>query len=77
MAGREHTLDKSKIHYKWDNSLPPAIEIESGDVVHCQTEEVTDGQIKPGMPSSDSEQSGFQPPVPTRRTDFRQGRAAG
>jgi len=49
MAGREHTLDRSKIHYKWDNSLPPAIEIESGDTVHCETEEVSDGQIKPGM----------------------------
>jgi len=52
MAGREHTLDRSKIHYKWDNSLPPAIEIEPGDTVHCETEEVTDGQIKPGMPAS-------------------------
>jgi acetamidase/formamidase len=52
MAGREHTLDRGKIHYKWDNSLPPAIEIDSGDVVHCETEEVTDGQIKPGMPAS-------------------------
>ncbi len=52
MAGREHTLDRGKIHYKWDNSLPPAIEIEPGDVVHCETEEVTDGQIKPGMDAS-------------------------
>jgi hypothetical protein len=51
MAGREHTLDRSKIHYKWDNSLPPAIEIEPGDTVHCETEEVSDGQIKPGMPA--------------------------
>ena len=55
MAGREHTLDRSKIHYKWDNSLPPAIEIESGDTVHCETEEVSDGQIKPGMPASMNE----------------------
>ena len=45
MAGHEYTLDRSKIHYKWDNSLPPAIEIESGDTVHCETEEVSDGQI--------------------------------
>ena len=52
MAGREHTLDRGKIHYKWDNSLPPAIEIEPGDTVHCETEEVSDGQIKPGMPAS-------------------------
>ena len=27
MAGREYTLDKRKIYYKWDNGLPPAIEI--------------------------------------------------
>src|SRR5258706_4007535 len=52
MASREHTLDRKKIHYKWDNKQPPAIEIEPGDVVHCETEEVTDGQIKPGMPAS-------------------------
>src|ERR1051325_9912493 len=52
MAGREHVLERGKIHYKWDNSLPPAIEIEPGDVVHCETEEVTDGQIKPGMDAS-------------------------
>jgi acetamidase/formamidase len=32
--------------------LSPAIEIESGDTVHCSTEEVSDGQIKPGMPAS-------------------------
>lgn len=52
MGGREHVLDRRKVHYKWDNSLEPAIEVESGDVVHFQTEEVTDGQITPGMPAS-------------------------
>lgn len=52
MAGQEHTLDKRKVHHTWDNSLPAAIEIESGDIVHCETEEVSGGQIKPGMPSS-------------------------
>jgi acetamidase/formamidase len=52
MAGREHTLEKGKVHYKWDNSLPPAIEIEAGDTVHCETEEVSDGQIRPGSPAS-------------------------
>jgi acetamidase/formamidase len=52
MGGREHVLDRRKVHYKWDNSLEPAIEVESGDVVHFQTEEVTDGQVRPGMPAS-------------------------
>jgi acetamidase/formamidase len=44
----EHTLDKSKIHNKWDNTLPPAIEIDPGDVVHCETAEVTGDQVTPG-----------------------------
>jgi acetamidase/formamidase len=52
MAGSEHILEKGKVHYKWDNSLPPAIEIQAGDTVHCETDEVTDGQIKPGSPAS-------------------------
>lgn len=29
----EYALDKTKIHHKWDNTLPPAIEIAPGDTV--------------------------------------------
>jgi acetamidase/formamidase len=50
--GKEHSLERGNVHYKWDNSLAPAVEIESGDVVHFETEEVTDGQIKPGSPAA-------------------------
>jgi len=52
MVGMEHSIERGKVHYKWDNSLRPAVEIESGDVVHFETDEVTDGQIKPGAPAS-------------------------
>ena len=48
----EHVLERGRVHYQWDNSLDPAIEIEPGDVVHCETEEVTDGQVTPGCPAS-------------------------
>ena len=48
----EHVLERGKVHYKWDNSLAPAIEVEPGDVVHFETEEVTDGQVTPGCPAS-------------------------
>lgn len=48
----EHVLDKSKVHFKWDNSLAPNIEIEPGDVVHCETREVTDDQVTPGCDAS-------------------------
>lgn len=48
----EHVLERGRVHYKWDNSLAPAIEVEPGDVVHFETEEVTDGQVTPGCPAS-------------------------
>jgi len=52
MAVKELQLERGKVHYKWDQSLPPAIEVDPGDVVHFETEEVTDGQVKPGSPAS-------------------------
>src|ERR1700716_2421975 len=52
MVGTEHSIERGKVHYKWDNSLPPAVEVDSGDVVHFETDEVTDGQVKPGSPAS-------------------------
>jgi acetamidase/formamidase len=52
MTGREHTLDKRKVHHKWDKRIPPAIEIKSGDTVICETAEVTNNQITPGCPAS-------------------------
>lgn len=48
----EHVLEKGKVHHKWDNSLPPVIEIASGDVVHCETAEVTNNQVTPGCDAS-------------------------
>ncbi len=53
MVTNEHVLERGKVHYKWDAKQPPAIEIERGDVVHFETEEVSDGQITPESPASD------------------------
>jgi acetamidase/formamidase len=44
----EHVLDKKKSHHKWDKTNPPAIEINPGDTVHCETDEVSTGQVTPG-----------------------------
>lgn len=49
---REYSLTKDQSHTKWDNSLPPAAEINPGDVVHFQCEEVTGGQVTPGCPAT-------------------------
>ena len=48
----EHSIPVGRVHYKWDRANPPAIEIEPGDIVHCETEEVSGGQLQPGMPAS-------------------------
>jgi acetamidase/formamidase len=51
-TAREHSIGRDTFHYKWDNSLPPAVEIDPGDVVHFDTEEVTSGQLKKGDDAS-------------------------
>lgn len=48
---REHHVGRDQIHYKWDNANKPAVEVEPGDVVQFETEEVTSGQIKKGDPA--------------------------
>ena len=48
----EHRIERGNVHYKWDRSLPPAVEIEPGDIVHFETEEVTDGQVTQGASAS-------------------------
>src|SRR5919108_4365079 len=48
---REHQVSRQQIHYKWDKSNRPAVEVEPGDVVHFETEEVTSGQIKKDDPA--------------------------
>src|SRR4029450_7773836 len=52
MTGRGHTLDKGKVHHKWDKRIEPAIKITSGDPVPCETAEVTNNQITPGCAAS-------------------------
>ncbi len=44
----EYQLDRAKIHFTWNPAHPPAITVEPGDVVHCWTQEVTNGQVTPG-----------------------------
>src|SRR5579871_6287292 len=48
----QHRIGRQTAHYKWDNSLPPAVEINPSDVVHFETEEVSGGQLRPGSPAS-------------------------
>ncbi len=50
---REHVLEPTQTHYKWSRGNPPVAEIEPGDIVICDTQEVSDGQITPGSSAED------------------------
>lgn len=44
---KEHIVPQEKSHTKWDRFLPPAIEIDPGDIVHFDAREVAYDQIAP------------------------------
>jgi acetamidase/formamidase len=51
--GREHVMPADRVHYRWDHSIPPVLEIEPGDVVIYDLREVSDGQISPAATARD------------------------
>ncbi len=50
---REHEVPAGQIHFRWDNSLEPVLEVEPGDVVHYELQEVSGGQITPTSTAAD------------------------
>lgn len=48
-----HFTDPNKVHYVWDNSLEPAVEIDPGDRVVFELRDVTDNQITPNSTVKD------------------------
>ena len=42
-SGKTHHLDATVRHYVWDNSIPPRIEIDSGDTVVFECKDAGDG----------------------------------
>ena len=51
--GWEHVMPADRVHYRWDNAIPPVLEIEPGDEVIYDLREVSDGQINPGSTARD------------------------
>lgn len=43
-----HELSAENLHYCWDNSITPRLEIEPGDNVVFETRDASDGQVRPG-----------------------------
>ncbi len=43
IEARTHRLDCDVVHYRWDNRIPPRLEIESGDTVVFECRDAGDG----------------------------------
>ena len=43
ITGTVHRLDRDVVHYVWDNSIPPRLEIDSGDTIVFQCRDAGDG----------------------------------
>ena len=54
MAGRSiHDVRADAFEYAWDNSVEPALEIESGEAVQLHVRDASDEQIGPGSSAAD------------------------
>src|SRR5437762_14237660 len=42
MTAKEHFLDASRVHYEWNNALPPRLTIDAGDTVVFETRDASD-----------------------------------
>lgn len=48
-TGTIHHLTSERVHYAWDNSIPPLLTIDSGDTVVFETRDASDGYVRPEM----------------------------
>jgi acetamidase/formamidase len=49
----EHSLAAERLHFAWDNSLPPVLEIEAGDTVTIETWDANGHRYTPASKSTD------------------------
>lgn len=52
---KTHYFPEDRVHYAWDKTREPVLEISSGDTVVYRTREVSDGQITPASTADDLE----------------------
>ncbi len=50
---RTHRLDASRVHYEWNNALPPRLAIAPGDTVVFDTRDAADGYYSPASTDAD------------------------
>jgi acetamidase/formamidase len=53
VAASIHDVHADRFHYGWDNSLAPALEIESGETMQLHVRDASDGQLGPRSTTED------------------------
>jgi acetamidase/formamidase len=56
--------DDANVHHEWDDTLDPAVRIESGDVVRFECRDALDGQIKTDSTAEEFASASFDPVHP-------------
>jgi acetamidase/formamidase len=50
----EHYLPAERLHFAWDNSLPPVLEVEPGDSVTIDTWDASGHEVKRTFTNADA-----------------------
>ncbi len=75
--GREIELPSRRVHYRWDNTLSPVAEVDSGDVVAADLQEVSGGQITRTSTAADLARMDFDRVYPLAGPVFVKGARPG
>ncbi len=75
--GRDVELPSGRVHYRWDHTLPPVAEIESGDVILCDLQEVSGGQITRSSTAADLDRMSMDRVYPLAGPVFVRGARPG
>lgn len=72
-----HVLEPTQIHYTWSRNTPPAVVVDPGDVIICDTQEVSGGQITQGCRAEDLTRVNFERIYPLAGPVFVRGARPG
>ena len=66
-----HAISDENRHFKFDNSLPPALAVESGSTVVIRCREACDNQFTPDFDHQGCREFGLEPNPCAHRADCR------
>ncbi|PZN02291.1 MAG: acetamidase, partial [Bacillota bacterium] len=72
-----HTIHSRHVHYGWDNSLEPVLEVEPGETVEFEVVDASGGQLNSGSTAADVARLDFERVNPVTGPVFIKGARPG